>query len=74
VAEKVIPNYFMKKYKCIFFDLDHTLWDYETNSMHTLQELFVQYQLDSKGVKEFDQFFQQFFPKGRSSKTCAGNF
>jgi YjjG family noncanonical pyrimidine nucleotidase len=60
VAEKVIPNYFMKKYKCIFFDLDHTLWDYETNSMHTLQELFVQYQLDSKGVKEFDQFFQQF--------------
>jgi YjjG family noncanonical pyrimidine nucleotidase len=50
----------MKKYKCIFFDLDHTLWDYETNSMHTLQELFVQYQLESKGVIGFDRFFQTF--------------
>lgn len=50
----------MKKYKCIFFDLDHTLWDYETNSMHTLQELFTQYKLDGRGVTTFDEFFQRF--------------
>lgn len=50
----------MKKYKCIFFDLDHTLWDYEMNSMHTLQELFAQYQLQGKGVTTFDAFFQRF--------------
>jgi YjjG family noncanonical pyrimidine nucleotidase len=50
----------MKKYKCIFFDLDHTLWDYETNSMHTLQELYAQYQLELKGIAAFTDFFRQF--------------
>jgi YjjG family noncanonical pyrimidine nucleotidase len=50
----------MAKYKCIFFDLDHTLWDYETNSMQTLQELFLQYKLESKGIRVFDEFFQTF--------------
>jgi putative hydrolase of the HAD superfamily len=28
------------KYKHVFFDLDHTLWDFETNSRDTLGELF----------------------------------
>jgi YjjG family noncanonical pyrimidine nucleotidase len=50
----------MKKYKCIFFDLDHTLWDYETNSMESLKELFEQYRLQSRGVKLFEDFFQKF--------------
>jgi YjjG family noncanonical pyrimidine nucleotidase len=50
----------MAKYKCIFFDLDHTLWDYETNSMQTLQELFLQYKLESKGIRLFEEFFQTF--------------
>lgn len=30
----------MKKYKHIFFDLDHTLWDFYTNSKETLTELY----------------------------------
>jgi putative hydrolase of the HAD superfamily len=34
----------------LFFDLDHTLWDYEASSNETLQELWVEYKLDSKGV------------------------
>ena len=50
----------MKKYKTIFFDLDHTLWDYETNSMQTLQELFVQYGLQERGVHKFEDFFNRF--------------
>ena len=29
----------MKRYAHLFFDLDHTLWDFETNSRHTLREL-----------------------------------
>lgn len=49
-----------KNYKCVFFDLDHTLWDYETNSMLTLQELFVRHALESRGVTVFDEFFQKF--------------
>jgi YjjG family noncanonical pyrimidine nucleotidase len=48
------------QYTCIFFDLDHTLWDYETNSKETLQELFSAYSLDKKGVTDFDRFLQEF--------------
>lgn len=46
--------------RCIFFDLDHTLWDYETNSRETLQELFHEHLLQSKGVKDFQSFFMEF--------------
>lgn len=50
----------MGSYKCIFFDLDHTLWDYETNSCDTLQELFHHYGLESCGVNDCNSFQQQF--------------
>jgi YjjG family noncanonical pyrimidine nucleotidase len=49
-----------KKYSCIFFDLDHTLWDYETNSKETLEELYVQYNLIEKGVHQFNAFHHRF--------------
>lgn len=49
-----------KKYKCILFDLDHTLWDYETNSQVTLLELYHIYDLPSRGVHAFDDFHLQF--------------
>ena len=50
----------VKKYKCVFFDLDHTLWDYETNSQDTLFELYHGYDLPSMGVPSFDDFQMQF--------------
>jgi len=46
--------------KCIFFDLDHTLWDYETNSRETLHELFITHSLSERGVANFDKFHQEF--------------
>lgn len=46
--------------KCIFFDLDHTLWDYESNSRETLQELFTIHSLQEKGVADFDDFNKEF--------------
>ena len=49
-----------KKYKCIFFDLDHTLWDYETNSAETLFELYEAYNLLSKGIPLFENFLNRF--------------
>jgi len=49
-----------RKYKCIFFDLDHTLWDYETNSATTLLELYEGYDLLSKGVPTYGDFLNQF--------------
>jgi putative hydrolase of the HAD superfamily len=48
------------KYKGIFFDLDHTLWDYETNSRETLEELYEQYRLMDRGVPTIDAFQVQF--------------
>jgi YjjG family noncanonical pyrimidine nucleotidase len=50
----------MKKYKCIFFDLDHTLWDYETNSREALNDLYTSFNLDEKGVTSFEAFFTKF--------------
>lgn len=50
----------MKPYKVIFFDLDHTLWDYEVNSCETLQELFDAHGLNAKGVCDCETFQQQF--------------
>jgi YjjG family noncanonical pyrimidine nucleotidase len=49
-----------KKYKCIFFDLDHTLWDYETNAKETLFELYDEFTLQSKGVSTPELFYKQF--------------
>ena len=47
-------------YKCIFFDLDHTLWDFETNSSVTLRELYAFYNLKEHGVHDCDVFCEQF--------------
>lgn len=48
------------KYKCILFDLDHTLWDFETNSSTTLAELYEAHDLQSKGVGNFVDFKKVF--------------
>lgn len=53
-------NGMVKKYRCIFFDLDHTLWDYETNARETLADLYVAFNLKSKGIKDADSFYHQF--------------
>ena len=47
-------------YKHLFFDLDHTIWDFETNAKDTLNDLFIQFQLKEKGVDCFDTFFQKY--------------
>ncbi|MGE7773256.1 YjjG family noncanonical pyrimidine nucleotidase [Chitinophaga sp. NPDC101104] len=45
------------RYKHIFFDLDHTLWDFEANSNATLQELFYEHNLAGKGISSYADFF-----------------
>lgn len=48
-----------KKYRFIFFDLDRTLWDYETNARTAFYELIDRYRLDE--IKErFDSFVAMF--------------
>ena len=46
----------MAEYKYLFFDLDHTLWDFETNSIYTLQDLYNHVLLQEKGVQSFEEF------------------
>jgi putative hydrolase of the HAD superfamily len=48
------------KYRHLFFDLDHTLWDFETNSRKTLEELYTQFDLQQKGVYDFDAFHKNY--------------
>ncbi|HEY5826129.1 MAG TPA: HAD family hydrolase, partial [Cyclobacteriaceae bacterium] len=50
----------MKNYKCVLFDLDHTLWDYDTNATEALHELYHQYDLKSKGTHEVEIFLKNF--------------
>ena len=44
------------KYKHLFFDLDHTLWDFDANSRLTLHELYHSFNLEQKGVDNFELF------------------
>jgi putative hydrolase of the HAD superfamily len=48
------------QYRYLFFDLDHTLWDFETNSKHTLTYMYHQLQLQQHGVHSVDLFHAQY--------------
>ena len=48
------------KYKHIFFDLDHTLWDFETNAKATLEVLYINHNLKEKGIVDFNDFFEKY--------------
>lgn len=49
-----------KQYKHLFFDLDHTLWDFDRNSENTLKQLFDEYDLTSRGVPGFRAFMETY--------------
>jgi len=48
-----------RDYKCVFFDLDHTLWDYECNAREMLLELHASHNLAAKGIV-FEDFHRLF--------------
>lgn len=48
------------QYKHLFFDLDHTLWDFEANSRLTLEELYHSLRLQERGIQNFDQFHKNY--------------
>jgi len=48
------------RYEHVFFDLDHTLWDFETNSKETLRDLYEELGLGSMGVAGFEHFHQTY--------------
>ena len=46
--------------KHIFFDLDRTLWDFETNAYKTLLELYEEHALRQKGIGDVDVFIDTY--------------
>ncbi|MES1160326.1 MAG: YjjG family noncanonical pyrimidine nucleotidase [Bacteroidota bacterium] len=48
------------QYKHLFFDLDHTLWDFEANSRQTLEELYHSLLLRERGVWDFGLFYKNY--------------
>jgi len=47
-------------YKDLFFDLDHTIWDFELNSKETLWDLHLKYALETRGINNFDEFYSKY--------------
>jgi putative hydrolase of the HAD superfamily len=47
----------MQDVKHIFFDLDHTLWDFDRNSKEALNDIFDDKNLQKKGIPSFEDFF-----------------
>lgn len=66
-----------KRYKLILFDLDRTLWDYETNAIQTLSELYRHFDVQKYemtldnfliGFKKFNDILWNEFQKGNIDK------
>ena len=50
----------MPLYKHLFFDLDHTLWDFDANAKETLVEIYAFFQLEVKGIHPFIDFYKHY--------------
>ena len=50
----------MPQYKHLFFDLDHTLWDFDANAKETLSELYSFFDLNNRIQIPFDDFYPQY--------------
>jgi putative hydrolase of the HAD superfamily len=48
------------KYRHLFFDLDHTLWDFEANARATLEELYQSLRLEERGIYDFELFYKNY--------------
>jgi putative hydrolase of the HAD superfamily len=48
------------KYKHLFFDLDHTIWDFDKNAEETLHQLFQVYGLAGLGIHSPEIFIETY--------------
>jgi putative hydrolase of the HAD superfamily len=48
----------LKPYRHLFFDLDHTLWDFEKNADETLRTLYEQHDFARYGTFSVDEFIR----------------
>jgi putative hydrolase of the HAD superfamily len=50
----------LMKYRHIFFDLDHTIWDFDKNAEETLHELYIIHKLNDIGLTSADVFIETY--------------
>lgn len=50
----------IKKYKHIFFDLDHTIWDFDKNAHTSVLQLYIDLQLESRIGANAEEFYQTY--------------
>ncbi|MBK7433334.1 MAG: noncanonical pyrimidine nucleotidase, YjjG family [Chitinophagaceae bacterium] len=50
----------MRRYHHLFFDLDHTLWDFDANARETLEDLFEGFQLAGLVNAPFEDFYRKY--------------
>ncbi|HXH98631.1 MAG TPA: YjjG family noncanonical pyrimidine nucleotidase [Sphingobacteriaceae bacterium] len=54
------------RFRHIFFDLDHTIWDFDRNAEETLHELFHSYKLQAFGLHSPDHFIETYTTNNHS--------
>ncbi|MEI7595193.1 MAG: YjjG family noncanonical pyrimidine nucleotidase [Bacteroidota bacterium] len=47
-------------YSAVFFDLDRTLWDFESNAKAAFEAIFVEYNLKAKGIPSSSDFYEKY--------------
>ena len=69
----------MRRYEHLLFDLDHTLWDFESNSTDALTELHEEFGLAAFGIEDAAEFVrvykiinESFWRKYRTGKITKG--
>jgi len=60
MAKSEIVNRNSKIYRHIFFDLDHTIWDFDRNAEETLHELYEIYRLNEIGLPSAAIFIETY--------------
>jgi putative hydrolase of the HAD superfamily len=48
------------KYRHLFFDLDHTIWDFDKNAEEALNELYILHRLNDIGLSSADVFIETY--------------
>lgn len=46
------------KYQHLFFDLDHTLWDFDANARECMEQIYREFNLSARAINSFDEFYR----------------
>jgi putative hydrolase of the HAD superfamily len=50
-----------RKYRHIFFDLDMTLWDFESNAREAYEDIYRTFRLSDRGISSLNDFVSKYF-------------